>query len=58
VICSRPVDPSENIIKRVTAVADEVVVVYPDRDHADIRRVQVSSLRRSQAQTKEGLTGF
>lgn len=41
VICSRPVDPSENIIKRVTAVADEVVVVYPDRDHADIRRVQV-----------------
>lgn len=44
VICSRPVDPTENIIKRVTAVADEFVVVYPDREHAGIRRVQVSML--------------
>ncbi|GAX82260.1 hypothetical protein CEUSTIGMA_g9688.t1 [Chlamydomonas eustigma] len=41
VICIRPVDPRENIIKRVTAGENEVVVVYPDRDHADIRRVVV-----------------
>eukprot|EP00195_Chlamydomonas_chlamydogama_P015273 CAMPEP_0202893102 /NCGR_PEP_ID=MMETSP1392-20130828/2743_1 /ASSEMBLY_ACC=CAM_ASM_000868 /TAXON_ID=225041 /ORGANISM="Chlamydomonas chlamydogama, Strain SAG 11-48b" /LENGTH=117 /DNA_ID=CAMNT_0049577305 /DNA_START=191 /DNA_END=541 /DNA_ORIENTATION=- len=41
VICTRPVNPAENIIKRVTAVAGEEVVVYPDRDHAEIRKVEV-----------------
>ncbi|KAG1671880.1 hypothetical protein FOA52_003447 [Chlamydomonas sp. UWO 241] len=41
VICSRPVDPKENIIKRVTAVGDQYVVVYPDRDHTHVRRVLV-----------------
>ena len=40
-ICVRPVAPEENVIKRVTAVESEFVVLYPDRDHADIRRVQV-----------------
>ena len=30
-----------HVIKRVTAVESEFVVLYPDRDHADIRRVQV-----------------
>lgn len=41
VICVRPVAPEENVIKRVTAVESEFVVLYPDRDHADVRRVQV-----------------
>ena len=40
-IVSRPVDPRENIIKRIGAVEHEHVMVYPDRNHADIRRVQV-----------------
>ncbi|GFH26781.1 mitochondrial inner membrane signal peptidase, partial [Haematococcus lacustris] len=41
VICVRPVDPSEHIIKRVVAVAGDEVVLYPDKDHAHIRRVKV-----------------
>ncbi|KAJ9529668.1 hypothetical protein QJQ45_014404, partial [Haematococcus lacustris] len=43
VICVRPVDPSEHIIKRVVAVAGDEVVLYPDKDHAHIRRVKVRS---------------
>ncbi|KAJ9529817.1 hypothetical protein QJQ45_022213 [Haematococcus lacustris] len=42
VICVRPVDPSEHIIKRVVAVAGDEVVLYPDKDHAHIRRVKAS----------------
>ncbi len=41
VICIRPVEPKENVIKRITAVENEHVVLYPDRDHPDVRRVQV-----------------
>jgi len=41
IICVRPVNPNESIIKRVAGVEDEYVLVYPDREHADLRRVLV-----------------
>jgi len=41
VICMRPVDPAENVIKRVLAVQNEWVVLYPDQQYDDIRRIQV-----------------
>ncbi|KXZ50500.1 hypothetical protein GPECTOR_16g675 [Gonium pectorale] len=41
VICTRPVDPAEAIIKRVTAVQGEEVLLYPDREHAGVRREKV-----------------
>ncbi len=41
VICVRPVQPSEHIIKRVVAVAGDEVLLYPNKEHADLRKVQV-----------------
>ncbi len=42
VICVRPVDPSEHVIKRVVAVAGEEVLLYPSKDSAEIRKVKAS----------------
>lgn len=42
IICVRPVDPSEHIIKRVVATAGDEVVVYPNKDDPSIRTVKVS----------------
>lgn len=41
VICVRPVDPGEHIIKRVVALAGEEVLVYPTQDNPNIQRVKV-----------------
>ncbi|KAG2447030.1 hypothetical protein HYH02_008182 [Chlamydomonas schloesseri] len=41
VICTRPVDPAESIIKRVVAMEGEEVVLYPDREHHEVRRIKV-----------------
>ncbi|GIL60043.1 hypothetical protein Vafri_14665 [Volvox africanus] len=41
VICTRPVDPAESIIKRVVAVEGEEVVLYPDRESSEVRRLTV-----------------
>ncbi|EFJ51243.1 hypothetical protein VOLCADRAFT_87856 [Volvox carteri f. nagariensis] len=41
VICARPVDPAESIIKRVVALEGDEVVLYPDRESSEVRRVKV-----------------
>eukprot|EP00197_Chlamydomonas_leiostraca_P005315 CAMPEP_0202858956 /NCGR_PEP_ID=MMETSP1391-20130828/1279_1 /ASSEMBLY_ACC=CAM_ASM_000867 /TAXON_ID=1034604 /ORGANISM="Chlamydomonas leiostraca, Strain SAG 11-49" /LENGTH=126 /DNA_ID=CAMNT_0049537943 /DNA_START=181 /DNA_END=561 /DNA_ORIENTATION=+ len=41
VICVRPVDPGEHIIKRVVALGGEEVLVYPTADNPAIQRVMV-----------------
>ncbi|GFR45042.1 hypothetical protein Agub_g6412 [Astrephomene gubernaculifera] len=41
VICTRPVDPAESIIKRVVALEGEEVVLYPDRESSEVRRIKV-----------------
>lgn len=43
VICVRPVDPGEHIIKRVAALGGEEVLVYPSAEDPNIRRVQVGA---------------
>lgn len=41
VICTRPVNPSENIVKRVAATPGSEVTVYPGKDNPDVRTVVV-----------------
>mmetsp|Transcript_23493 Transcript_23493/g.64778 ORF Transcript_23493/g.64778 Transcript_23493/m.64778 type:complete len:163 (+) Transcript_23493:133-621(+) len=41
VICIRPVDPSEHIVKRVSAVAGEEVLIFPTKDNPDLQKVKV-----------------
>ncbi|KAG2488345.1 hypothetical protein HYH03_013035 [Edaphochlamys debaryana] len=41
VICTRPVDPAESIIKRVVALEGSEVTLYPDRDSSEVRRQKV-----------------
>lgn len=41
VICTRPVNPAENVIKRIAATEGSDVILYPDRDNAHVRRVAV-----------------
>ncbi|MEW5297922.1 MAG: hypothetical protein WDW36_001100 [Sanguina aurantia] len=41
VICTRPVNPRECIIKRVVATEGNEVTVFPDKTHANVRRHRV-----------------
>jgi len=41
VICVRPVDAREHIIKRVMGIAGDEVLLYPDRDNSTVRKITV-----------------
>lgn len=44
VICSRPVEPAESVIKRIAACPGEEVLLYPDAHHKDVRKIKASAV--------------